>query len=171
MNWVLLLLCWPVYIYPLIHYWVGVVSRTLHKLELPFFPFHWPVEGSWTEPSPRSSPPSFPSLSFLFSFDLVSCWMSSARWSITLHQQPWLSSSRQRLEVVLVWTQAHTSLDCRLNEMLWVECLCASSQSDGPSQCEAKQHDTTMQRRQCLSGCYCWKAKILASWLMQTISR
>lgn len=45
-----------------------VVSRSLHKLELPSFPCHWPVESSWIEPSPRSSPPCVPSSSDLFSF-------------------------------------------------------------------------------------------------------
>lgn len=61
------------------------------------------LRSSWIEPSPRSSPPSFPfllrSISFFFSslliarlFDLLSCWMVSAHWSATLHQQPCLLS-------------------------------------------------------------------------------
>lgn len=81
-----------------------------------------------TEPSIITATSSFllRSISFFFLliarlFDPVSCWMASAHWSVTLHQQPCPLSPTQN-KVAAVWTKLMSL--CLWNELLWAECLC-----------------------------------------------
>lgn len=93
------------------------------------------LRSSWIEPSPRSSPPSFPfllrSISFFFPpFSLLAfLTCCPVEWCRPTEAQHYISNlvsrPRHRPRVVSVWTPgAYTSLYLRWNELLWVECLC-----------------------------------------------
>lgn len=93
------------------------------------------LRSSWIEPSPRSSPPSFPFLLRSISFFFLPSHCSPFWPAVLLNGvgplKRNITSATLSLVpdtgpgVVSVWTPgAYTSLYLRWNELLWVECLC-----------------------------------------------